>query len=57
MIMNGVVAGFKPEEIRDMIPKDTFTVFEGWQKAHSPKKPGADAPAIDEVKELAMRYG
>ena len=57
MIMNGIVAGFKPEEIRDMIPKDTFTVFEGWQKDHSPKKPGADAPAIDEVKELAMRYG
>lgn len=55
--MNGIVAGFKPDEIRDMIPKDTFLVFEGWQNAHSPKKAGANAPAIEEARELAMRYG
>ena len=40
-----------------MTPKDTFTVFEGWQKAHSPNKPGAKAPSLAEARELAERYG
>ena len=40
-----------------MIPRDVFLVFEGWQKAHSPKKPGSDAPTLNEAKELAQRYG
>ena len=40
-----------------MIPKDTFIVFEGWQKAHSPSKPGSKAPSLQEAKELAHRYG
>lgn len=52
MIKNGIVAGLKPEEIRDMIPKDTWLVFEGWSEAHSPKKPGSDAPSADEYRKL-----
>lgn len=55
MIGNGIVAGLKPEEIRDMVPKDTFIVFEGWSDAHSPKKPGSDAMSADEYRELVRR--
>jgi len=40
-----------------MIPKDTFVVFDGWQKAHSPNKAGSGAPSLEEAKELALRYG
>lgn len=35
-----------------MIPKDTWLVFEGWSEAHSPKKPGSDAPSADEYRKL-----
>tara|TARA_R110000822_G_scaffold216013_3_gene350844 strand:- start:445 stop:567 length:123 start_codon:yes stop_codon:yes gene_type:complete len=40
-----------------MIPRDVFLVFAGWQEAHNPKKPGADAPSLAEAQELAERYG
>lgn len=57
MIKNAVIAGYKPSEIRDMIPRDTFIVFDGWNEAHSPKKPGSDAPSIEDARALAERYG
>lgn len=57
MIKSAIVAGYKPDEIRDMIPRDTFLVFEGWNEAHSPKAPGADAPSLEEARALAERYG
>lgn len=47
----------KAHEIRDMIPKDVFLVFEGWQKAHTPNKAGKNAPSLEEAKELARKYG
>lgn len=52
-----MVAGYKPEEIRDMIPRDVFLIFEGWNEAHAPKKPGSDAPSLKDVQALAERYG
>jgi hypothetical protein len=55
MISNGIVAGLKPEEIRDMIPKDTWLVFEGWSEAHSPKKAGSDAMNAEEYRKLVER--
>jgi len=55
MIANGIVAGLKPEEIRDMIPKDTWLVFEGWSNAHSPKKAGSDAMTAEEYRKLVER--
>jgi hypothetical protein len=55
MISNGIVAGLKPEEIRDMIPKDTWLVFEGWSEAHSPKKAGSDAMSAEEYRKLVER--
>jgi hypothetical protein len=55
MIGNGIIAGLKPEEIRDMIPRDTWVVFEGWQAANSPKKPGSDAMTAEEYRELVRR--
>ena len=57
LIGNGIITGLKPDEIRDMTPRDTFAVFEGWQKAHSPNRAGSKAPTIDEARELALRYG
>lgn len=55
MISSGIVAGLKPEEIRDMIPKDTWLVFEGWSNAHSPKKAGSDAMSAEEYRKLVER--
>lgn len=55
MISNGIIAGLKPEEIRDMIPKDTWIVFEGWQNAHSPKKAGSDAMDADQYRALVEK--
>jgi len=55
MIKNGIIAGLKPEEIRDMVPKDTWLVFEGWSDAHSPKKPGAEAMTASEYRNLVER--
>jgi hypothetical protein len=52
MIQNGIVIGLRPEEIRDMLPRDTWLVFEGWQRAHSPKKPGQDAMSAEEYRAL-----
>jgi len=55
MIKNGIVIGLKPEEIRDMIPKDTFLVFAGWSEAHSPKKPGSEAMTKEQYRQLVEK--
>ena len=57
LIKNTVVAYYKPDEIRDMIPRDVFLIFDGWNEAHSPKKAGPDAPSLEEARELASGYG
>jgi len=48
MVKSGIVIGLRPNEIRDMVPKDTWLVFQGWQDAHSPKKPGSEAMRSEE---------
>ena len=55
MIKSGIIAGLKPDEIRDMIPKDTWLVFKGWSDAHSPKKAGNEAMTADEYRNLVER--
>jgi len=55
MIKSGIVAGLKPDEIRDMVPKDTWLVFSGWSEAHSPKKAGSDAMTAEQYRELVER--
>lgn len=55
MIQNGIVIGLRPEEIRDMLPRDTWLVFEGWQRAHSPKEPGQDAMTAEEYRALVEK--
>jgi hypothetical protein len=55
MIKNGILIGLRPNEIRDMIPMDTWTVFEGWSEAHSPKKAGQDAMSADQYRALVRQ--
>jgi len=55
MIGNGIVAGLHPEQIRDMIPKDTWVAFKGWSDAHSPTEAGAGAMTSGDYKELVRR--
>lgn len=38
-----------------MLPRDTWLVFEGWQRAHSPKKPGDEAMTAAEYRALVER--
>ena len=55
MIKNGIVAGLKPDEIRDMVPKDTWVVFQGWSDAHSPKSTGSEAMTAQQYRDLVER--
>lgn len=55
MIKSGIVAGLKPNDIRDMIPLDTWLVFDGWREAHEPKKAGSDAMTAEQYRELVER--
>ena len=52
MIKNGILIGLKPNEIRDMIPKDVWLVFQGWNDSHEPKKAGSDAMTADQYRAL-----
>ncbi|MGA0849887.1 MAG: hypothetical protein ACO3RX_08040 [Chthoniobacterales bacterium] len=38
-----------------MIPKDTWLCFDGWKKAHEPKKPGSEAMTAAEYRELVRQ--
>jgi len=49
------VIGLRPEEIRDMLPKDTWLVFQGWTDAHSPKKAGSEAMSSEQYRELVRQ--
>lgn len=55
MIKNGILIGLLPEQIRDMIPKDVWLIFEGWQEAHSQKKPGSEAMTADQFRDLVRQ--
>ena len=55
MIANGIVIGLRPEEIRDMLPKDTWLVFQGWTDAHSPKKAGSEAMSSEQYRGLVRQ--
>ena len=52
MIKSGIIAGLKPEDVRDMTPRDAFLVFQGWQEAHEPATPGSNAPSKAELNQM-----
>jgi hypothetical protein len=52
MVKNGIVIGLRPNEIRDMIPLDTWLVFQGWHDAHEPKKAGSQAMTTEQYRAL-----
>lgn len=38
-----------------MTPKDIATVFDGWNAAHEPKRPGSDAPTREEYRAMLRK--
>lgn len=56
---NAVILGLKPNEVREMIPRDFWLMVEGHNDAHSGAKsgPGANAPSMDEAMDLVNEYG
>lgn len=55
MIKSAIVAGLMPADVRAMIPRDVFLVFEGWNESQEGKKPGSDAPTADEYRKLVEK--
>ena len=55
LIKSGILIGLQPNQIRDMIPKDTWLVFEGWNDAHAPETAQAQAMTADEYRELVRQ--
>jgi hypothetical protein len=49
------VIGLRPDDIRDMMPRDVWLCFAGWNEAHSPEKPGQNAMTADEYRELVRQ--
>lgn len=52
MIQNGVLIGLAPEIIRDMTPKDTWSVFQGWQDANAPDDENSEAMTSEQYRNL-----
>jgi hypothetical protein len=52
MIANGIMIGLHPEQIRDMLTKDTWIVFRGWQDAHAPDDGDAGIMDADQYRKL-----
>lgn len=50
-----MVAGYKLDEFRDMIPRDVWLVFDGWREMHEPKKPGSNAMSAEQYRALVER--
>ena len=55
MIKSGIVIGLHPNDIRDMIPKDTWLAFAGWQEAHSSEGGEAEVMTADQYRELVRQ--
>ena len=49
--------GFRPDEVRGMIPRDWMLISRGFADRARAGAPGADAPSRAEVRELVERYG
>lgn len=52
MIANGITIGLHPEQIRDMLTKDTWIVFRGWQDAHAPDDGDAGIMDAEQYRKL-----
>lgn len=55
LIKSGILIGLQPNQIRDMIPKDTWLVFEGWNDAHATEATQAEPMTADEYRELVRQ--
>jgi hypothetical protein len=47
--------GFKPDDVRDMMPRDWGLCVQGWNESNGTEQPGADAPTLQEYRELVRR--
>lgn len=57
IIRGAAPLGFRPAEIRRMIPRDWMLIKRGYDDQARAGRPGADAPTKAEVAELVRAYG
>lgn len=57
IIASAVPLGFRPAEVRAMIPRDWLLVKRGYDAAQAGARPGASAPSKAEVAALVEAYG
>lgn len=55
--MSAVPLGYRPAEVRDMIPRDWMLVKRGHELGAKAKRPGANAPSAAEVAALVEEFG
>ncbi|MGR3498773.1 MAG: hypothetical protein ACU0E9_07765 [Limimaricola soesokkakensis] len=57
LIRSAVPEGYRPAEIRQMIPRDWLLIAESYAARAQANKPGANAPSLAEVEALIAEYG
>lgn len=57
IIRNAAPLGFRPSEIRGLIPRDWLLISRGYADRAAAAKPGAAAPSRAEVEALIAEYG
>jgi len=57
LIKSAIPLGFRPDDVRRMIPCDWMLVKQGYDEQAQAQKPGAAAPSDAEVAKLVERYG
>ena len=57
IIRNAVGLGYRPAEVREMMPRDWLLIVAGHNEVARAGKPGASAPSMAEVQRLVEEYG
>ena len=55
MVRGGIAIGLKPDDVRDMMPRDYWLCVDGWNSHHSGGEPGESAPTREEYLDLVRR--
>ncbi len=57
IIVSAVPLGYRPDEVRAMIPRDWMLVKRGHEALAEAGQPGQRAPSEAEISDLVERYG